>query len=617
MAESWPTCDQDGCQGVCVADATGCLAHVGAKERDATLAQFAKSGELDARGVTISEALRQEIVNAAPSAGNSKLFPAVNFDKAIFESTAWFDTATFKKDSSFRETTFKDGAGFSWGTTFEGRAIFSGAKFKGYARFEKAKFKGSAEFDKVTFDGRAGFNEATFEGVSSFHKATFEEAAFNRVTFKSDADFSEAKFGSSAWFDHITVEDGIGFIKATFKDDAVFTGTTIGSVAWFREATFEGVAVFSEVTVEGETKFSEATFKRDAKFNGATFKSGAVFDGARFEGDVPALGPFLVEGTLNLDEVQFTSRVRIQADITDKMQADATDKAELTCCRGRFLGGVRFDVRRALISLDDSDLSVPSLLVGAAASPTERPRLLSLQRANVAGLTLGNVDLSDCRFAGVHNLDKLRLEADTVFGLSPARVGWERREVIAEESAWRATRRPTRWAAPAWRGSDDPPEPLSPGVIAGLYRALRKGREDSKDEPGAAEFYYGEMEMRRHDHGAAHDSTGSARGWATRCLLFVYWLVSGYGLRAWRSLTALAVVTAFFALAFDHVGFTQPPEPPSYWTSLVFAFRSTISLTDNQVTLTAWGSFLQALLRLSGPVLLALTLLALRGRVKR
>jgi hypothetical protein len=47
---------------------------------------------------------------------------------------------------------------------------------------------------------------------------------------------------------------------------------------------------------------------------------------------------------------------------------------------------------------------------------------------------------------------------------------------------------------------------------------------------------------------------------------------------------------------------------------LLFAFRSTLSLTDAQVTLTAWGGLFQALLRLTGPVLLALTLLALRGR---
>ena len=158
---------------------------------------------------------------------------------------------------------------------------------------------------------------------------------------------------------------------------------------------------------------------------------------------------------------------------------------------------------------------------------------------------------------------------------------------------------------------------LAPGVVVGLYRALRKGREDTKDEPGAADFYYGEMEMRRHDHGAADDSGGRARGRVSRGVLTTYWLISGYGLRAWRSLAALAVVTAAFAVAFHLWGFTAPPEPASYWTSLLFAFRSTVSLTDNEVKLTAWGSLLQALLRLTGPVLLGLALLALRNRVKR
>jgi hypothetical protein len=31
-----------------------------------------------------------------------------------------------------------------------------------------------------------------------------------------------------------------------------------------------------------------------------------------------------------------------------------------------------------------------------------------------------------------------------------------------------------------------------------VYRQLHKGREDAKNEPGAADFYYGECEMRRH-----------------------------------------------------------------------------------------------------------------------
>ena len=76
-------------------------------------------------------------------------------------------------------------------------------------------------------------------------------------------------------------------------------------------------------------------------------------------------------------------------------------------------------------------------------------------------------------------------------------------------------------------------------------------------------------------------------------------------------------MTALFAVGFHLIGFAVPPRPVSYWTSLVYAFRATLSLTDNQVTLTAWGQLLQGVLHLTGPVLLGLALLALRGRVKR
>jgi hypothetical protein len=198
---------------------------------------------------------------------------------------------------------------------------------------------------------------------------------------------------------------------------------------------------------------------------------------------------------------------------------------------------------------------------------------------------------------------------------------WDWRQVIAEERAWR-TARSKRWAPPqappAWLHEPygtEWPGVLPAGQIAGLYRALRKGREDSKDEPGAADFYYGEMEMRRH---ARSDRTGEgSRGRVERGILTAYWLVSGYGLRAWRALSWLAILTAAFAVAFHLIGFTRPPQPDSYWTSLLYAFRATVSLTDDEVKLTAWGKLLQALLRITGPVLLGLALLAVRGRVKR
>ena len=559
-----------------------------------------------------------------------------SFDGATFEGGAPFNGATFKRHAGFDRATFK-GAQFDR-ATFEGGAGFELATFKGSAWFTGATFKGARVEGEPLFEGArtgsvfkvsAGFSGATFEGGAGFELATFKRHAEFGATFKRHAEFHGATFKDGAQFDGATFEGRAGFDRATlgyagfdsatFKGDAGFDGATLG-YAGFRRATFEGGAGFGGAAFEGYAEFDRVTFQGGARFDGATFQGGAGFTGVTFQGyagfgwatfksDVPVLGPFAVAGKLNLDGAQFASPVRIEA-----------DASELTCRRGAFPGRVRFELRRALVRLDDTDLSVPSLLTGpSASSPAEtkqQPSLLSLQRANVAGLVVGNVNLAACRFAGAHNLDKLRLEAGTVFGLSPAVAGWERRQIIAEEAAWRADRaRPGRWNAPEWPDSDDKPEVLSPGAVGVLYRALRKSREDAKDEPGAGDFYYGEMEMRRHDRDA-----GDAKGWrgrASRIVLTAYWLVSGYGLRAWRSLVALAVVTALFAVAFHYIGFIRPPEPATYWTSLLYAFRSTISLTDSQVTLTAWGSFFQALLRITGPILLGLMLLALRNRVKR
>ncbi|MFF3275873.1 hypothetical protein ACFYWU_33780 [Streptomyces chrestomyceticus] len=160
-----------------------------------------------------------------------------------------------------------------------------------------------------------------------------------------------------------------------------------------------------------------------------------------------------------------------------------------------------------------------------------------------------DVDLSQCRFAGAVHLDQLRMNGGTAFarppplgwhrhGLVPLR--WSRRRLLAEEHHWRAAR--TGRLAPGrqlaihqWQpGPHHPNLARTPGPepLAALYRQLRKALEDGKNEPGAADFYYGECEMRRHDR------TGTP--WAERVLLTAYWALSGYGLRASQALAWLA-----------------------------------------------------------------------------
>jgi hypothetical protein len=260
-----------------------------------------------------------------------------------------------------------------------------------------------------------------------------------------------------------------------------------------------------------------------------------------------------------------------------------------------------------------------------------------LVRTDVEGLRIADIDLQACHFAGAHNLDKLRIEATPQFAQPPPgwrlrRIGgeglpvwrWTTRMALAEEHQWRATRRlrPTPsgrrhpqlrgWYPPVCRPAPELPRepPRSPVQLAALYRELRKGLEDGKDEPGAADFYYGEMEMRRHN---SETSLGE------RFVLWLYWLTSGYSLRGLRALICLGVVVLALGGLLHAVGFRplHPTPPRTFWSSLLYAAESTLSLSASDIRLTGWGRALRIVLRLTGPVLLGLALLSIRNRVKR
>jgi hypothetical protein len=182
---------------------------------------------------------------------------------------------------------------------------------------------------------------------------------------------------------------------------------------------------------------------------------------------------------------------------------------------------------------------------------------------------------------------------------------------------------------------------VGPAQLAPVYRALRKAFEDSKNEPGAADFYYGEMEMRRHDRG------GTAP--AERGLLWGYWMLSGYGLRSLRALGWLAaamLVTILLLMGFgipkdspkQEATGTVPPgggkvtfeidkDDPKNPTGNRFTgvrFEKALNITLNSVVfhssgqdLTTAGTYIEMTSRLLEPTLLALAALAVRGRIKR
>jgi uncharacterized protein YjbI with pentapeptide repeats len=673
----WERCSHNGCVGVQLAAAAWCLAHMAEQDPsafDAELRRIRDQGTIDARGVQLSAVLLNHILRAAPQEKNRPTFKAARFSGATFEGDAQFDEATFEGDARFSGATFEGDAEFD-GATFQGDAEFDKATFQGDARFDGAIFQGAAGFFEATFQGRAGFDKATFHGAAGFMGATFQGGAgFREATFRDMTLFGVATFEDRAWFIKATFEGGAGFDKArfqgdvgfdeatfqgvavlrgaTFQGDAGFTWATFQGKARFQEATFEGGVWFTEARFQGDVGFDKATFQGTAGFFEATFQDEAGFTGASFE-RATQIGPLLAR-RLVLDDAVFGARVQLEA------------VAATVCARrAQFPAGVHLRLRFASVVLDDASLAARAILAGAPSpfptlAPQEqrvargwqrlppgpraqrwRPRLLSMCRADVAGLRLADVDLRACRFAGAHNLDRLRLEGAPLFARTN---GWwrARRKTLAEEQHWRA-RRPGRWPLAGWypRACQPPASPKAeapdvpePARLAALYRDLRKAREDAKDEPGAADFYYGECEMRRHDPGTPR---------AERLVLWLYWLLSGYGLRAWRALAALAVVVLLAGIALAFWGFPsaspsfrpaavdrggalvyrqQPADPPPgierLPDSIRFSARSaTALLRGPDRPLTPLGEWLEIALRFLGPVLLGLAVLSVRGRVRR
>jgi hypothetical protein len=210
-----------------------------------------------------------------------------------------------------------------------------------------------------------------------------------------------------------------------------------------------------------------------------------------------------------------------------------------------------------------------------------------------------DVDLSWCLIAGAYRLDELRLEGHCTFNSSLKGWRWARRQMLSEEYLWRGNFHPFI----------DVEEDIEPERTAGLYRSLRKAFEDSKNEAGAGDFYYGEMEMRRH---------ANATPWTERGILAAYWALSGYGQRAVRAVLAVVVLVGLVSVLLFTVGL--PGGQVWSWGRVDQSVRialGAVVFRDAGQTLTSAGAWTVMIARFVGPVLLALGVLAVRARVKR
>ncbi|MFB8027280.1 MULTISPECIES: pentapeptide repeat-containing protein [unclassified Streptomyces] len=653
----WPHCAQGatqedpvGCQGIQITGGTACLAHVTHDSRVAYLATLSPGDNIDFRGTSFTEGLLADLLAALrePTTG----IPSIGF--------AQFGSATFDDAASFTAATFWGGAMFE-AATFTGPADFRRATFKNTARFGLATFKSSARFESVTVRHEAGFQSATFHGAARFRSATFEsEARFGSATFEDSAWFGSAIFGHDAWFGSAVFRHDARFGSARFSRDAKFGSVTFSRDTVFNRATFSRDAVFDASAFEGDAWFNSAIFAGTAIFRAATFKDVAGFEAARFARDAEftsaafkeavTLGPFVCEGRVILSGATFGGPATL-----------AFAVRRLECRRTRWSSTAELRLRFATVDFAHAVFEYPLTLAGELApfalsdgavveeqslsrAPDTRVRLTSLRGVDAAHLVLADVDLSRCLFTGTVHLDQLRLEGDCTFSLPPHTPWWHwyrgyftPRRTLAEEHHWRA-RQPS--AARGWNTAVLGAGNVRPVQLAPVYRALRKAFEDGKHEPGAADFYYGEMEMRRN----AHDIRRSER-----FLLTSYWALSGYGLRASRALGWLAaamLVTIMLLLGFGlpqedpkqeatgtvpagggKVTFEIDKNDPRNPTGDRFTgerFEKALNVTLNSVVfrssgqdLTTAGTYIEMTSRVTEPILLGLAVLAVRNRVKR
>ncbi|QIJ62568.1 pentapeptide repeat-containing protein [Streptomyces sp. JB150] len=657
-APDWPHCgygttpeDPVGCRGVHVPGHNVCLAHLADADRDAYLASLTPGRDIDHRGTPFTEPLLNALLNALrdPATGHGRL------------GTAWFESATFRDIALFRSA------------IFEGDALFGSATFEGSALFDSATFQGSAWFGDSTFQAHAGFVSATFQGSASFRDSTFQtHAGFDSATFQGSASFRSVTFQSHVSFRSAAFQDHAGFGSATFQDMALFRLATFQGIAWFDSATFQSIAWFGSATFESDARFGSATFQDHAGFESATIQGSAWFSNSTFQGSAwfesatikgsawfksavferwVSLGPLLCGGQVSLSGAVFNGPATL-----------SFAARRLECRRARWLSTAEVRLRYTSVDFAHAVFEYP-LTIAAETDPfvlstgehlDERAlahaadaavRIASLRGVDAAHLVLADVDLSECLFTGTVHLDQVRLEGDCSFDTVPPGTHWRRgrparftpRRTLAEEHHWRASQP----AARGWNVAVLGAGRAGPAQLAPVYRALRKAFEDGKNEPGAADFYYGEMEMRRHDR------TTTSR--AERGLLHAYWMLSGYGLRALRALGWLAaamLITIVLLMSFglpkedpkqEATGTVPPgggkvtfeidktePENPTGNRFTSERFEKALNVTLNSVVfrssgqdLTTAGTYIEMTSRFVEPTLLALAVLAVRSRIKR
>lgn len=518
----------------------------------------------------------------------------------------------------------------AFGSVTFSRALFSGEKGAAFtcAIFEAGRGQlakiGSESIDAQKLQKLRGLWLAMAdEEWAAAQTSLFEEMltepgpnlfdAFNG-SFKEGL-FSEDIIGSVGFVNtRFLSPSGVDFSRATFTGDSTVS---------FLAARFLGSVSFARCRFESHdpVSFASATFAQRTTFTPAKSASDILFRNAQFDGSLDL--EISTKGTVCLDHVVANGYVNAKIRPPVKLCLQDTHcTAEMVISGERLAesddAGSEHREDRGLSRFYRLVRVVIDLLVlrgRRERSKDVEPELLSLSGTNCTGLTLRDLDLRSCKFSGALHLDCLSLYGTRLPRSSEKfvdgggdRYGGKRwyfclRQMIYDEAvALTAVRDDPRLQVAKYRS------------LERLYRSLRKGLEDEKNEAGASDFYYGEMTCRRKACG--HRLPGLAEWF----LLTLYAWSSAYGTRAWRAAALLLLVVVSFSAALQQFGFASVHKP-GYIAAAAVVLESSISLLRTPIqrypSLNHTGLFLEYAVRVLGPILFALLVVSLRSRIKR
>lgn len=543
---AYAVCAQGGCVGEAIPLTGHCFKHSSREARVSLLQQIPGSNHaLSLRGTSISQELWDEIAKS----------PMFN------------------------------------GGVLRAPILLSGAEISARIRMEGITFAHYVDLSSASVFEHIELRDCTFKASLVAKYAIFDGGALNchGSTLEKDVDISFATVDRvSLGFQECSFR---GSVNATGLDGAIHLDRSEirGNLTCKHSRAF---LILNACEVHGSLDVSRSDLKA---LHGERLISHSTLQ----------IGPCTM-AALHLPRAVFNSRVHVDV---------VASQLNLT---GAVLNqGGLIVVDKATIRLGQVSLGGPLRLSGKSDSENQ-PEVVDLLNSDIGAMSLSRVNLSRCSFHGTHGLGTVDIEATCTFRRSPWWAG--RRRFIADEYAWRkgaggfhsfgwdldGTHVGTALPKPT-RGTPEPVllAPLNTSQVSSVYRELRRSLESKSDMPGAADFYFGEMEMRR---------WGGSRSYLERLLVWSYWLLCGYGLRPARALGTWVLMVVGGAICLYKFGLSTSP---SVSQALLVALRASIPGFVSTPGLTQEGQWIETILRVLGTLLIALFLLSVRSLVMR